>query len=137
MVATADFNVCLYDETDKRVRLDGRFRSEALAGSSQGTVKWTDTRAKARFTFTGSSVAFVSSYGPDRGIAAMKLDGVKVGRVNLYGPNVRAGRVVWATSVVSGRHELVVIIRGKHKGASTGSRVDIDGFISTGLGEPN
>src|SRR5262249_30886594 len=91
-VASAAFNLCLYEEPDANVRWAGLLRSEALPGSSSGTVKWAASRANAKFTFTGNSVGFVSTYGPDRGIATFKIDGVKRGRINLYGPRVRAGR---------------------------------------------
>ena len=46
-VATADFNVCLYEETNKRVQPQRQVQVGGAAGSSQGTVKWADTRAKA------------------------------------------------------------------------------------------
>jgi len=137
-VASDAFNVCLYEETDKSVRFAGAFESAALPGASGGTVKSAATRAKAQFTFTGSSVGFVSSYGPDRGVVAFKIDGVKQrGRINLYGPRVKAGRVVWAKSVSPGRHVLTVQIKGKHSAKSSGSRVDIDGFVSSGFGKPS
>jgi len=135
-VASDAFNVCLYEETDKSVQLAGSFQTEALPGSSSGTVKWATSGATATFSFTGSSVAFVSSYGPDRGKAKLKVDGVKAGKVNLYGSHVRAGRVVWAMSVAPGKHVLTVQIKGKHSGRSQGSRVDIDGFITSRLTKP-
>jgi len=129
--ASDAFNVCLYEETHASVRFSGTLQSEALPGSSGGTVKWASSGASARFKFTGSSVGFVSSYGPDRGKVTLKIDGVKVGRVNLYAPRVRAGRVVWATSVSPGTHVLKVQIKGKHSSKSVGSRVDVDGFITS------
>jgi hypothetical protein len=116
--------------------LAGTFQTEALPGSSGGTVKWATSGATAEFRFNGSSVAFVSSYGPDRGKAKLFLDGVKAGKVNLYAPRVRAGRVVWAMPVTPGKHVLTVQIKGKHSGKSLGSRVDIDGFITSALTKP-
>ena len=74
--------------------------------------------------------------GPDRGKAKLKIDVVKAGKVNLYAPRIRAGRVVWATSVAPGPHVLTVQIKGKHSGRSLGSRVDVDGFITSGLTRP-
>jgi len=136
-VASDAFNVCLYEETDKSVRLEGSFESAAVPGASGGTVKSTTTSAKVQFTFTGSSVGFVSSFGPDRGKVAFKIDGVKQGRLNLYGARIKPGRVVWATSVPPGRHVLTVLIKGTHSAKSSGSRVDVDGFVTSGFGKPN
>ncbi len=83
---------------------------------------------RAKLAFTGSAVAFVSTRGPNRGIARLKLDGVTVKLVDLYASTLRPASVVFVTSVTPGRHVLSVTVTATHNAASTGSRVDVDAF---------
>jgi hypothetical protein len=79
--------------------------------------------------FSGSSVAFVSTRGPGRGIAEVWLNGSKVATVDLYAASIQKARVVWAAGVASGTHQLEVRVTGTRNASATGVRVDVDAFL--------
>ncbi len=87
--------------------------------------------ATATLRFDGSDVAIVSTQGPDRGRAEISIDGVAVGTVDLYAITSRYRVVVFARHLADpGEHVLVVRALGTHASRSTGSRVDLDGFLT-------
>ena len=119
----------LFQENAPSVSVAGGFVRSTLTGASSGKVARCGLKTcRATLAFTGSAVAFVSTRGPNRGIARLKLDGVTVGLVDLYASTLRPASVVYATSVTPGRHVLSVTVTATHNAASTGSRVDVDAF---------
>ncbi len=87
--------------------------------------------ATATLTFSGSDVAIMSARGPARGRAEISIDGVVMRIVDLYAAS-NAYRVVVFTQhlAAAGEHVLGVRVLGTHARRSTGSRVDIDGFLT-------
>lgn len=83
----------------------------------------------ARLSFTGSSVALVSTRAANRGIAEIWLDGAKVDTIDLYAASAQKARVVWAAPVAAGKHTLEVRVTGSKRTASSGTRVDVDAFL--------
>jgi hypothetical protein len=128
LVGSQPFSVALTDQTASTVRYSGGFTEAPLANSSGGTVSWSAHKgSKAIFTFTGSSVAFVSTRGPDRGKAKIAIDGNKVGAVKLNSAHLKAGMVVFSTNVREGHHSITVKV-AKNGSAGVG-RVDVDAFL--------
>jgi Tfp pilus assembly protein PilV len=87
----------------------------------------------ATLTFTGTSVAWITSEWPDHGYADVYIDGSRVAQnVDTYAPSatfqVEALQESWASS---GTHTIEVYVDGTHDGASTGSTVSLDEFIVT------
>ena len=131
---------------DDKGMLAGQFKgtwtSESLAGSYGGTVKWAASSASATivqtsFTVSGNA-AWVSTLGPDRGLAQVQVDGGTPQAVDLYASTVIPARVVWARDALPvGNHTVTVTVLGKksslNPGAcSTGTKcaqVDIDGAV--------
>ncbi len=86
--------------------------------------------ATASYTFTGSSVSWVAYRGPNRGSAAVYVDGVQTATVNLYSGTYYAKQVVFAASWGSnGTHTIKVVCLGM----SGHPRVDVDAFLSLDL----
>ena len=85
---------------------------------------------RARLTFTGRNVALVSNRAPNRGRAALYLDGAYVGTLDLYASTVQLRRIVYSrTFPSSGPHTLEVRPTGTRHPYSTGTRVDLDAFV--------
>ncbi len=84
--------------------------------------------AVAQFSFTGSRIGLISTKAPDRGYAEILVDAVRVGVVNLYAPAHQPRMVVFIRDVKYGNHVLTVRVLGTKQSASTGTRVDVDGF---------
>ncbi len=89
--------------------------------------------AKATFTFTGSEVVWVSRRAPNRGIAEVWVDGVKEATVDLYAARNQYRQAVFFKDFgTPGTHKLEVRVLGLKNALSTGTWVDVDGFIVAG-----
>jgi hypothetical protein len=105
-----------------------------------GTVKRSSTSATATLvpavTFTVSgNAAWVSTLGPDQGLAQVQVDNGKPEVVDLYAPTVQNRRVVWARdALAAGTHTVTLTVLGKKSSinpnpCNTGAKcaqVDID-----------
>jgi hypothetical protein len=128
--STGKAKVFLVQENASGVTYSGSWARVALSGASGGYVRHsTAAGAAARLTFTGSSIALVSTRGPGRGIAEVWLDGSRVATVDLYAASVQKARVVWAAAVAAGSHQLEVRVTGTRNAAATAARVDIDALL--------
>jgi len=127
-VTSQPFSVMRTDQTSPEVRFSSGFTEASLAHSSGGTVNWSAHKgSKAVFSFTGRSVAFVSTLGPDRGKAKIAIDGKRAGAVKLDAASLKAGQVVFSASVSPGRHTISVKVA--KNGPAGVERVDIDAFL--------
>lgn len=85
----------------------------------------------ATFTFTGTSVAWVSTVGGGRGIAEVTLDGGTPVLVDLFSSKPATRQIVFARNgLTDGQHTLTVRVTGDRNPASVGRRVDIDAFVT-------
>jgi hypothetical protein len=103
------------------------------ATQNWGSVRFASVAgATAKFTFTGSEVAWISTGASNRGKAKVYLDGVLKAKVDLYSATTSARRIAFVASGISaGPHTLKIIVSG----TSGRPRVDIDGFVV--LGQPS
>jgi hypothetical protein len=114
-----------------------------VLGAYGGTVRWAAGSAAAtivdriQFTVSGNA-AWVSTLGPDRGLAQVQIDGGKPDVVDLYSPTVQPARVAWARDALPpGLHTVTVTVLGKRSDlnpapCNTGTkcaRVDVDGSV--------
>ena len=104
-----------------------------LSGAYNGSVQQSSTVgafAQNSSALTAARVAFVSTKGPDRGIAQLTLDGAVVGTVDLYAPSVQPAQVVWTSGALGAvGHTLRVSVTGSKNASSTGTKVDIDAYL--------
>jgi hypothetical protein len=108
----------------------GSVHYAASAGdTAQFAVRNTDV-AQSTGVSQAQSLAWVSTKGPDRGMAAVLLDRVKVAIADLYAPTLQTRQVVWSKNVSPSRdYVLGIQVLGTKNPASTGTRVDVDAFI--------
>lgn len=86
-------------------------------------------RATTAFVFTGPTVTWLTSRGPDLGRAAVKIDGRRVDVVDLYASR-RTWRVAQTyTGLTPGPHLIQVVALGRHDRRSLGATVTVDGFL--------
>lgn len=119
-------------ENFRDVSYSGTWTNQVVAGSFGGSVRFASTnRDKAQFKFTGSSIAFVSTLGPNRGRISISIDGGPAQIVDLYAPVQQTGVVVFSVSGLTANksHQIVVQVLGNRNASSTGNRADIDGFV--------
>jgi hypothetical protein len=111
----------------RTVSYRGRWGNAQYQGYLGGNVTWSTTAgASARFTFTGTSVAWVGPLGPTRGRALVLIDGRAVATVNLWRSTFVARAVLFKRTFKStGKHTLTIKVL-----SSPGHQnVSIDGFI--------
>jgi len=115
-----------YQETSSAITYSGTWTKEALTNAYGGSVEYSVVAGDtAKFTFTGSEVAWVSSKLSDRGQAEVWIDGVKVTTVDLFSSSAQYRKVVFTKSWASvGTHTLEVRVSG----TAGRPRVDVDDF---------
>ena len=120
-----------------RIGFNGKWTTENVAGSYGGTVRHSSTaKDKAqlnKITFTtNGNFAWLSTLGPNRGLASVTVDGGPAQTVDLYSPTLKPARVAFAANNLAGgtEHTVTVQVLGTRNPASTGTRVDVDGFVA-------
>jgi alpha-tubulin suppressor-like RCC1 family protein/subtilisin family serine protease len=109
------------------ITYSGSWTSQTLGSASGGSVRYSSAiNASSSITFTGRSVAWVSTLGPTRGLARVYVDGVQQLPIDLFASSVQYARVVFSkTWATAGQHTLRVEVVG----TQTRKRVDIDAFL--------
>lgn len=131
------FTVAAYQETSTaaagKITYSGTWSGQASSSASGGSTRYATARgSQATFSFTGGrQVAWVAPKASNRGNADVYLDGVKVATVSLYVTAEQHRRVVFARTGLDPTvtHTLKVYVLGTKPTGSTGTRVDIDGFV--------
>ena len=114
---------------------NGSWSGVNLAGAFGGSVQQSSTAgatANPANPQPASSFGVVSTLGPDRGKAQIKVDGQIVATVDLYSPTQTTAQVVWSINGVnpSGTHQIQVVATGTKNAAATAAKVDYDAIIA-------
>lgn len=122
--AASTIRVNALQESSTSIRYSGTWKHAAYASYSGGSLRAaTASGASASYTFTGRSVAFVSSRGPTRGSAKVYIDGVLAATVNLNAATLTYRYVAYQkTWTTAGKHTLKIVVLG----TSGHPRVDLD-----------
>ncbi len=124
--AGAKFTLSAYQETSSAITYSSGWTLQALAGAYGGSVKYATVAGKtAKFSFTGSQVAWVSTIGTDRGSATASVDGGTATTVSTNGTSLKTAMVVYTKNVTAGAHSLLL----KVLGTAGHPRVDVDAFL--------
>jgi serine protease AprX len=127
---TSKARLALGQETSTAITYSGSWTRVSYSGSSGGYLEKSSTAGStATYSFSGTSVAWVTTLYTSRGIAEVWLDGVRVATVDLYSSTLQTARVMWAGTVASGSHTLQIRVTGTKNAASSGVRVDVDAFV--------
>jgi hypothetical protein len=128
----AAFTLAPLQENNAAVTYRGTWPRTALAGSFGGSVTSNSAAGNtATLRTNGTGFAVVSSKGPDRGMVEVWLNGARRATVNLYSPTVQPAHVIFATDgLANTTHSIEVRPTGVRPTGSSGSRVDVDGFLA-------
>jgi hypothetical protein len=109
------------------VRYGGSWRTVFTRSASGGSLKYsTRAGAYARYTFSGSSVAWVAFRGPNRGSARVYIDGVYATTIGLRSSVYQSRAIVYARSWGFTRtHTIKIVVLGTRGHP----RVDVDAFL--------
>jgi hypothetical protein len=111
-------------------KLRGAWSRETGANLSGGSAHSTRiAKASATYKFTGSSIVWIGTRGPDHGNARVYLDGHYVTTVDAWAAEPLTCEVLFSTKVKPGKHTLRIVVAGRHGPYSTGNRVNVDAFV--------
>ena len=129
---TTTAHLSTVQENDLSIGYTGTWIRTTQTGAAGGSVDQSSSiDDKATFTFTGTSVALVTTVAAGRGIAEIKLDGSVVAQVDLYSPTKHTKTVAWApdTALAQATHTVEVRVTGTANPSATSTRIDIDAFL--------
>jgi hypothetical protein len=114
------------------VTFRGTWHVATSTAASGGSLAYsTASGARARFAFTGAAVAWVAYRGPNRGSAAVYVDGTYRTTINLHTPTYHARRIVYALHWSgNGSHTLRIV----NLGTKGHPRIDVDAFVRLTIG---
>jgi hypothetical protein len=122
------FTLSRYSEASSRIHYSGTWRTATSSVYWGGAAKYASAAgAKASFTSTGRTIAWVARRGPTRGKAEVFVNGTKVATVDLYASSYQNQRVVWSKSWSSAATRTVTI---RVVGTSGRPRVDLDAIVT-------
>jgi hypothetical protein len=124
--AGAKFSLTAYQETSGSITYSTGWTHQAVTGAYGGSVDYATVAGKtAKFSFTGSQVAWVSTIASNRGSASVSLDGGTATTVSTNGTTTKPAMVVFTKIVPAGTHSLLL----KVLGTAGHPRVDVDAFL--------
>jgi hypothetical protein len=105
--------------------------SSAFAGSVQESTTAGAT-AKPSSAAPATSLALVSTLGPDRGKAQIQIDGQTVATIDLYSPTQTASQVVWSINGLAPNvnHSIQIVSTGTRNSAASAAKVDYDAILA-------
>jgi lysozyme len=77
-----------------------------------------------------AEVGVIARRGPDRGRAALLVDGQSVALIDLYAPEAGEPEVVEVIALAPGQHSLAIEPTGSSDPASTGVAVEVEGYVT-------
>lgn len=114
-------------QSNSRVTYRGTWHTVSNPYASGGSLAYsTASGASAKYMFTGYAVSWVAYRGPDRGSAAIYVDGQYQSTVNLYSPTYHARRIVYAKHWNGNGAHTLRIVNLRTPGHS---RADVDAFV--------
>lgn len=112
----------------------GKSNASASGGTYRSAKK---ASANAKFTFTGTSVEWITAKGPSYGIARVLIDGVDLGTRDLYDPAQQWQFAISFTGLSDAKHTIEIQPLGTKNVKSSGNSIIIDSFRGpfTAIGE--
>ena len=121
----------LYDDTDPALFFHGDWTHDGTFKQPEHqTISYIDVPgADVSILFEGSALFYLYTRAPNRGIAAVTVDGRSLGTVDLYSPDIHWQARKKFCCFGPGKHVAVVEVTGRHNPRSSGRFVDIDSFF--------
>jgi hypothetical protein len=122
----------LVQESESRVIYSGAWTRVSVLTASGGALRYTGVGGRtASTTVTDpASLGWVTTLGPDRGIAEVYVNGVLADSISLYAKAKRTKQLVYATDVLPpGTYTIEVRVTGTKNDASSGVRIDMDALV--------
>ncbi len=137
-IASTDFKVAVdgfvvgssvTQESARTVQYDS-WVGAANSNANGGSYRYSGTAgAIATFTFSGTSVTWITEKCPGCGKAEVYVDGADQGAIDLYNPSTWKWKfMIPSGGLPSGTHKIQVKVLGTKNPSSTGTKVNVDAF---------
>jgi len=119
-----------YDDFDPAIRFRGDWEQDtSFAAADRHTISYSNVPgAEFSIAFEGTALTYVFTKAPNRGIAAITIDGADSGTVDLYSPNVQWQTRLRVCCAGPGRHVAAIRVTDRSNPQSSGRYVDLDSF---------
>ena len=115
------------DDTNWSITYSGNWVRGEFDQPWNATLTYTnDPAAAARFSFEGTQLRYWYTKAFNRGIAAVFIDGVSKGTVDLYSPTIEWQSSSLFSGLPPGHHTAEIRATGRNDAASADSYIDID-----------
>lgn len=119
-----------FEETDPALSFTGAWATVPDPRASGGIYRMSDVAgASVSLVFRGPEITWVHSVGPNRGIAAVFLDGQSQGNIDLYAATEQFQQITTFSNLSPGDHTIRIEVSGMRSGPSTGNFVDVDALV--------
>jgi hypothetical protein len=117
-----------YDDTHTQNKYLGFWSAQTGVVDAYGnTLHWSNVAgAINRFTFTGNQITYVYSKAANRGKAAITIDGVNKGYIDLYAPSTQRQQSTTFSNLGPGTHTIHIMVSGQKNPSSSDYFVDVD-----------
>ena len=117
----------LVQQSSAAVRYGGRWTTSKATAYSGGTLKFTKAAGRsATYSFTGRSIALVTTLAPNRGKVRVYVNGSYVATVNLQSSTWQYRELAWQKTWSTTRTRTVKLVV---VGTAGHPRVDLDAFV--------
>jgi len=120
------YKLSLFQENASAIKYSAGWTRQALAGANGGSVDFATVAGKtATFSFTGFQAAWVSTQGPARGSATVKLDSGTAQTIDTNASSPKTAEIAGVVTGTQGAHKVAVNVLG----TAGHPRIDVDAFI--------
>jgi hypothetical protein len=124
--AGSTYKVSLIPENSTAIKYSKGWTRQALTGANGGHVEYATKAGKtATLSFNGSQATWVSTLGPTRGSASVKLDSGGAATISTNASSPQTAWVIDRVKTTSGSHKWVITVLG----TAGHPRIDIDAFV--------
>ena len=111
------------------IAYEGAWHSTASALDQSASIRYLSSAGSASYTFTGTSVGWVTRLTSSSGISTVSIDGAVVATFDGYAATTAYRKLAYGTdSLAPGTHTITVTRTGQKNPASTGTNTIVDAF---------
>jgi hypothetical protein len=124
-----------HQNNEPRFTYSGKWRTVSASSASGKSLAVADTSgASVTVRFEGTSIYWLAKKSPAYGQAKLTLDGGESQTVDLYSASTVWKKKVWQSGTLEpGDHTVTVSWTGKKSQGGTGSAINVDAFVITGV----
>jgi hypothetical protein len=134
VAVAAQVTLAALQENNAALTYKGTWTTATVTGAYGGSVRHGSTNRETVTLnkITASGVQWIGTKGPNRGRAEVWLNGARVATIDLYAPTEQARQVIWSREGMATNTTQTIEVRvlGTRNAASTGNRMDVDGFLT-------